>query len=258
MNECNNGCLFSPIDLRDFRVSSNITLELPEEFKLNYSKIKDQGIVNSCVAHALSSILENKLGNDFSTGWIYGYRPDNYYQGSGMYPREALSTLLNKGAVYNEDFDYNIEIPEAKEKVERNLFKLEALAEDVKISGYVRMNTVEEIKYWLYREKIPVLIAIQTINLKVYQNNIIEIPKVYPNSGHALMVVGWNETGFIVQNSWGTNFGKDGIAILPYEYNIKEAWGITISENSKNFAISKPKLFTIRKILQFIINFYRR
>jgi hypothetical protein len=35
--------------------------------------------------------------------------------------------------------------------------------------------------------------------------------------GHAFALVGYNEIGFLVQNSWGSSWGKDGYATLPYE-----------------------------------------
>jgi hypothetical protein len=35
--------------------------------------------------------------------------------------------------------------------------------------------------------------------------------------GHAFAIVGYNEVGFIVQNSWGSRWGKEGFAILPYD-----------------------------------------
>ena len=35
--------------------------------------------------------------------------------------------------------------------------------------------------------------------------------------GHAFCLVGYNEVGFLVQNSWGTEWGKGGFATLPYD-----------------------------------------
>jgi hypothetical protein len=35
--------------------------------------------------------------------------------------------------------------------------------------------------------------------------------------GHAFALVGYNDVGFLVQNSWGTNWGRGGFATLPYE-----------------------------------------
>jgi hypothetical protein len=35
--------------------------------------------------------------------------------------------------------------------------------------------------------------------------------------GHAYAIVGFNRTGFVVQNSWGLSWGNCGFAVLPYE-----------------------------------------
>jgi hypothetical protein len=35
--------------------------------------------------------------------------------------------------------------------------------------------------------------------------------------GHAFALVGYNEVGFLVQSSWGTDWGRGGFATLPYE-----------------------------------------
>lgn len=251
------GCLNSPKDLRDYKPSKAVcAIELPKEFSLGAYTIKDQGVINSCVAHTLSSMLE-KYNDTFSTGWIYGYRPIGYYQGEGMYPREALNTLLKKGAVQNKDFDYNIEIPEAKSLVEKQLDTLEGLAKNVKITAYARLSSIEEIKSWIYVHNTAVPISIATTNLSLDKNNIIQIPSQYPNAGHAILVIGWNETGLIIQNSWGEDWGDKGCAILPYEYEINEAWGVTFTNYHATTSVSKPKFSPIRSIIQAIINFVK-
>lgn len=45
--------------------------------------------------------------------------------------------------------------------------------------------------------------------------------------GHAFALVGFNRTGFIVQNSWGESWGNCGFAVLPYEQWVQygtDAW----------------------------------
>ncbi|WP_158264806.1 C1 family peptidase [Blastopirellula marina] len=37
------------------------------------------------------------------------------------------------------------------------------------------------------------------------------------NGGHAVAIIGYTKEGFIIQNSWGPDWGKDGFALLPYE-----------------------------------------
>ncbi|HVG15279.1 MAG TPA: C1 family peptidase [Chitinophagaceae bacterium] len=37
------------------------------------------------------------------------------------------------------------------------------------------------------------------------------------DGGHAVAIVGYTRDGFIIQNSWGSEWGNDGFALLPYE-----------------------------------------
>ncbi len=37
--------------------------------------------------------------------------------------------------------------------------------------------------------------------------------------GHAVTIVGYNETGFIIKNSWGIDWGDEGYAIVSYDYH---------------------------------------
>ena len=47
------------------------------------------------------------------------------------------------------------------------------------------------------------------------------LPSVKPSrkglGGHAFALVGYNDVGFIVQNSWGKTWGASGFAVLPYD-----------------------------------------
>ena len=208
------------------------------------------------MAHSLSSTLEASDDINYSTGWIYGYRPFGYYQGEGMYMREALKTIKNLGAVENKDFDFNVEMQEAKVKVDENFTLLEALADNCKISSYCRLNSNEEIKAWICKKLMPVPICIKVGDLKLDRDNIIQIP-TKTNGGHAILVIGWDETGFIIQNSWGKNWGDNGTAILPYEYTIQEAWGVemlNIVTPNNNTNIKKPALYILRKVIQLLLN----
>lgn len=35
--------------------------------------------------------------------------------------------------------------------------------------------------------------------------------------GHAIAIIGWDTTGFIIQNSWGSSWGEAGCTTIPYE-----------------------------------------
>ena len=50
--------------------------------------------------------------------------------------------------------------------------------------------------------------------------------------GHAFAVVGYTDTGFLVQNSWGSAWGKNGLAVWNYDdwnINVWDAWVFRLS-----------------------------
>ncbi len=58
-------------------------------------------------------------------------------------------------------------------------------------------------------------------------------PMVDPKNsgGHAFALVGYNERGFIIQNSWGLRWGASGFAIVTYEdwvTNATDAWAVAL------------------------------
>lgn len=64
-----------------------------------------------------------------------------------------------------------------------------------------------------------------------------DLPEIKPISdrksggGHAFAVVGYDERGFVVQNSWGTSWGASGFAVLPYDdwiVNVTDAWACAL------------------------------
>ncbi|MCE4557216.1 C1 family peptidase [Roseateles cellulosilyticus] len=53
----------------------------------------------------------------------------------------------------------------------------------------------------------------------------------HKTGGHAFALVGFNERGFVVQNSWGTTWGASGFAILPYDDWVthgSDAWAVAL------------------------------
>ena len=51
------------------------------------------------------------------------------------------------------------------------------------------------------------------------------------DGGHAFALVGYNEFGFVVQNSWGPDWGSGGFALLPYGEWVQygdDAWAVAL------------------------------
>jgi len=254
------GYIKSPADLRDYKINKAYKqIELPEEYELsNLPKVKDQGYISSCVAHAVSSVLEANDNINYSTGWIYGYRPATYWQGEGMITQEALRTINKMGYVPNEDFNYNTEVPEAIELVKDNLKFLAKKANEKKIPSYARLKGERDIKTAIFSADIPVLIAIDIgVDGLILQDGIAEVPKKF-DGGHQLMCYGWNKDGYLIQNSWGSTWGNKGRFILPYDYPISEAWVINFPTEDTEDMIVKPTGYMARKIFMWLYKFLKK
>jgi hypothetical protein len=68
-------------------------------------------------------------------------------------------------------------------------------------------NPQETIKYYTYYREGKAF----EIELPIIER------KGRADSGHAVAIIGYTREGFIIQNSWGTGWGKNGFALLPYE-----------------------------------------
>ena len=258
----NYGCKKEINDKRDFKMKISKIAKIntfPKEHKIKMPRVKNQGTINSCVAHSLSTFMEEYYKEEnkkFSVGFIYGYRPYNYCQEEGMYPREALKTLQKIGDVKQDDFPYNKEIPEIKELVDKNIDRLKIIAENYKITSYARIYNKEDILKCLY-ENCPVPISVPVYNnLKVNQDNVIEQPDGEIEGYHMVILYGWNEEGYLLQNSWGEDWGNNGCAILPYDYPIDSAWAISINKN--NIETYQTIFQKIYKLIQQIINYFKQ
>lgn len=90
----------------------------------------------------------------------------------------------------------------AKTMVDSRVAALKVKAEPYKIKSYARLYGIDEIKNFLFQNKMPIPICVSTENLALDEHNIIYVPKKRPNMpGHMILIIGWNEKGFIIQNS---------------------------------------------------------
>ena len=55
-----------------------------------------------------------------------------------------------------------------------------------------------------------------------------------------MVIYGWNEIGWKVQNSWGPFWGNKGRVVIPYNVNIREIWGIKDAAADSSLVLTKP------------------
>ena len=113
------GCLPAKKDLRDYKLcAANVQQEYPKSFMVSgeLPKVKNQGNVSSCCAHATSSILEyfDKNKHVLSTNFIYGIQKKLFNQNQmGMYLAQACQIVKDYGDMLEKDCKGNNEIPVA-------------------------------------------------------------------------------------------------------------------------------------------------
>lgn len=257
------GSLFSKPDVRDYVAKSNMGAdEFPASFKLSYlPAVKNQGAVGSCVAHAIASVAEwynrheTKKFVKMSTGYIYGNRMLTLHKGSGMYTRDAIKTMTKYGDVPNEYFPHNVEVPSATELFEKEVADIESVGYNYKFKSYYKLKDTNAIKAHLMSNN-PVIFSMYWFDDIKIVDGVMQTKcvKTAKTGGHCMVIYGWNEKGWIVQNSWGTTWGNKGRFILPYDVSTKEMWGVTDAEPGDTVTIKKPYSTSVGRIFASVLN----
>ncbi|MBR2388156.1 MAG: C1 family peptidase [Clostridia bacterium] len=258
----NNDVVKSQYDVRDYSISAES--DFPEAFCVDVKvPVKNQGYQGTCVAHALSSVIEyhykrqHNTYEKFSTEFIYGYRPEGYYVGSGMRIRDALKTIQQYGDVFVSDCHGNNDCEKAMQNVSANLDTLKELAYPHRISAYFKINSADELKTALMKHGV-VVVSMNTYKGSKLVDDVYTYDSTAEHGRHCVFIYGWNEKGWLVQNSWGILYGGDGRFIIPFDYKFNEMWGIV--DNITEGELNKPKrnsfLDIIYSVWNMIVNLY--
>ena len=246
------GAKRSTPDVRDYRFVAGAGkagdasgAPLPTSVTLPLAPVKNQGATPSCVAHATASLtevlhlMEHDESELFSTEFVYGYRPEGYYQGDGMMPRDALKTLLHVGNVYARECPGNHRYNEASAQVAKHLEELRPLAAPHRIASFYRCDVgsiaaTEALMKQALAQGHPLLISIGIRQGDHLDDKFrwVTDPKAEWQGCHGLLVYGYTPEGFLVQNSWGPGWGNHGRFLLPYGFDLLyEAWGVEDAED---------------------------
>lgn len=252
------------VDLRDYTVKAGATNVSSFELK-NLPTVKNQGSVSSCAAHSSCSILEwfnkqeTKKYQKLSTGFIYGMQGVAYNRlDKGMYLRDVCKIVQKYGDCLSTTIPFNVEMPECyhrlKDKLTDEVYN-EALI--CKVKSYAKCTSDKSVKYALMKYS-PVLMSVKWYNdYKMDDDGTINFDKKSDSGYHAVMVYGFNDKGWLCQNSWGKLWGNKGRFILPYKHGFREAWSFVDAENND---IHKPMhnkiLDVIYRAINFIVNLF--
>ena len=250
------GLIQSPVDPRDY-IFKTTKIELPKTYNENIvGHIHNQGVYNNCAAHALSSFIEIILNSknqfkEISFPWYYGNRNYTEHKDQGLISRDLLKTAQKDGGLYLFDYPKVEEMKQAMYTFNASFPKLKSKAQNIRIGNYYQCTTVDQVKEAIYKygscmlgtylfESFGEVAEGRTLYMnepivKSEGGGVMSIEN--PVGGHMMLAVGWVEDYFIVQNSWGEEFGKNGYFYMPFSlstWNVRynfpipvfEAWAI--------------------------------
>lgn len=227
--------ILSDIDDRDFVIDPT-----QEEIHLQYvikpkflTSVKNQGIDGACSAYAATTIKEiqerRELGfrMTLSPRFIYLIRKRKDIE--GMSARETFDIMKNIGCVPEKYMKRRVE-----KYFENYRNELLSIAEFVKISGYARAYSITAVKQSIVNHGGAYFV------LPVYSQNLnfwFQHDDATLLGYHAVICIGYTNDGFIVQNSWGYEWGDGGRTVIPFDdwKYVREAWFIIDDKTTARF-----------------------
>lgn len=244
----------------DYIIASTCCIQMPDKYQTEFpAHVYDQRNSNMCVAcsFALVRFIQTYMQNgkevNFDPLFIYADRKDPdpqhiYYKGEGMSPRDAASIVKNYGdSIWKNGYSGFYTYPKAVRIFNAHKEEMEREAIPYKIDSYYSVNSVADIKYAIMNfgavsTMFPVYKTLYKPvmdhkgNYKVKFTLLDRTQK--PDGYHQMTIIGWDDDCWIVQNSWGTEYGNNGIVRIPMSYPVKESW-VTIDEYDETLMITK-------------------
>jgi hypothetical protein len=259
------------IDFRDRWFRPNVAVSpAPTLFPAFQAQIKNQGDTNACTGFALSVVVESLLARAkrlergkvpvISPYMLYSMaRRYDEFPGSvedeGSSARGALKGWFKHGACALDLFA-ELEMPPAQppEKIGKDWW-FDAVKRP--LGAYYRIEPKNIIDIHAALNEVGVVYVTcgchsgwdEGVNQPYLPKrpasfkNLWVIPRQAgqaEHAGHAFVLVGYNERGFLIQNSWGPEWGSHGYALLTYDDwidNAMDCWvaqlGVVTSEHEE-------------------------
>jgi hypothetical protein len=219
-------------DIRD-RYYEPALMQLASEIANCGSRVLDQGSEGSCTGFGLTAVinlLSMKRGHAFEASPRMLYEmarkhdewPGQDYEGSSC--RGAIRGWRNMGVCSDRDWQYVVDEPD-----ELTIDRAMAARENP-LGAYYRLRP-NIVDYHAALNEVDAIFVSARVHSGWFDpksngcRHAIIQPDPEPAGGHAFAIVGYNSDGFIVQNSWGKSWGKDGFAVWRYE-----DWQATVSD----------------------------
>lgn len=279
---------------RPFRPNVSVTPKKEYYPGLRQLTVKHQGGTNACTGFGLASVIEYLLRKSereslvsISPFMLYSMarRYDEFpgsTEDSGSSLRGALKGWFKHGACEQKLFP-GIKMPAATGKPEEDWW-LDAVKRP--LGAYFRVDPRSITDMHAALNEVGILYASAGCHPGWDEGNDIaaadgealwtipqrETGALHP--GHAFAIVGYTERGFLIQNSWGEQWGTRGLAVLTYDdwlRNAMDCWVVQLgvvtrehqaiarsvslrTDEQGKVALAAGKVLRNRELSPFIVN----
>lgn len=160
--------------------------------------------------------------------------------GEGMIVREALQILRKSGTCYYDSLPGFYDVSTAIKQYRSKKDVLDNEAHPFRISSFYAVSGIQNIKSAVHNlgGVIVCCPVYDCLYMPDGEGKVTFKPSTMYGY-HAMTIVGWTNTHWIVLNSWGKQWGKDGICYLPFDYPIQEAWAVIDEVTEVMFKMAK-------------------
>ena len=247
-------------DRRDYHLSGIAGIvELPVDFRLNDPfPIKDQNGFGSCTGQATAGHKQLQEGVELSARFAYAMTKK--LEGNkewGAYTRNQFRVLAEVGSVPEKAWPEKHDIPELDylnwELIPSFVTQDAALH---KSSKYWRVDSdFQSIKQAIYQYKQAVVITVPWYaSYMKPKDGYLEYDKSSGQKyGHAVLVEGWHADWLTVKNSWGTDWGLNGMCYFGKDFPIWDCW--TSADMPEKLPVElrygQPRNYSMEKVTAF-------
>ena len=196
----------------------------------------EQGRLNSCSANAIAAamwfdlIKQGSAGHPPSRLFIYyneRSRERKIHRNATVSLRDGYKSVARNGACPEHLWPYHVGRFQLRPST-----KCYGAASQHRAIAYRRIvRDLDHLKACL-AEGYPFTVGLSVFegfeSHRVKKTGVVNMPKRGERllGGHAVLVVGYDDASerFIVRNSWGPNWGRDGYFTLPYTYAFHEGY----------------------------------
>ncbi len=251
------------LDLRDRPYMPAITVSPGHEMRPKITlPVLNQGNTSACTGFALSNVVNYLLRTRdakapqvspymlYSMARRYDEFP-GFKEDAGSSLRGAMKAWYKHGACRSALWK-KLEMPPAPKKPEDDWW-LDAVQRP--LGAYYRVDTRSITDMHVALNEVGVIYAsaichggwLKGVNAKSPKGGYWQIPhqaNAPDDGGHAFILVGYTCAGFILQNSWGTDWGTGGLAILTYEDWLENAMDCWVAlASTKAYRLSASRWF---------------